>query len=115
MLFLVYSCIPAWQWTDESIVTGRVRAARKKLGPDVGQQLRLARAFYGRLAPLRFPSRQTYATLGVPYYHVSRIFMSRNFHPYNMVPHFQRPLFAIDVAQQCNAFQNGSQLNFQYL
>ena len=30
---------------------------------------------------------QTYATRGVPYYRVSRIFMSRIFHPCNMVPH----------------------------
>ena len=29
---------------------------------------------------------QTYTTLGVPYYRVSRIFMSRNFHPCNLVP-----------------------------
>ena len=34
---------------------------------------------------------QTYATLGVPYYRASRIFMSRNFHPCNMVPHFHVP------------------------
>jgi len=27
----------------------------------------------------------------------------------------RRRVFAIDVAQQYNAFQNGSQLNFQYL
>jgi len=29
---------------------------------------------------------QTYATLGVPYYRVSRKFMSRIFHPCDMVP-----------------------------
>jgi len=29
---------------------------------------------------------QTYATLGVPYYRVSCIFMSRNFHPCKLVP-----------------------------
>jgi len=29
---------------------------------------------------------QTYATRGVPYYRVSRIFMSRNFHPCKLVP-----------------------------
>ena len=29
---------------------------------------------------------QTYATLGVPYYRVSRIFMSRSFHPCKLVP-----------------------------
>jgi len=34
---------------------------------------------------------QTYATLGVPYYRISRIFMSRIFHPCNMVPHFHVP------------------------
>jgi len=34
---------------------------------------------------------QTYATPGVPYYRVSRIFMSRIFHPCNMVPHFHVP------------------------
>ena len=39
---------------------------------------------------------QTYPTLGVPYYRVSRIFLSRNFHPCKLVPqihvsHFQSP------------------------
>ena len=34
---------------------------------------------------------QTYPTLGVPYYRVSRIFMSRIFDSCNTVPHFHVP------------------------
>ena len=36
-----------------------------------------------------------HATRGVPYYRVSRIFMSRIFHPCNMVPHFHVPQFHV--------------------
>jgi len=50
---------------------------------------------------------QTYATLGVPYYRVSRIFMSRTFHPCNIVPHFhvshfQHPLDYINYSGAVN-------------
>jgi len=38
---------------------------------------------------------QSYATRGVSYCRVSRIFMSRIFHPCNMVPHFQVPQFHV--------------------
>ena len=43
---------------------------------------------------------QTYATRGVPYYRVSRIFMSRIFHPCNMVPHFHVPQFHVSHFQR---------------
>ena len=42
---------------------------------------------------------QTYAT-SVPYYRVSRIFMSRIFHPCNMVPHFHVPQFHVSHFQR---------------
>ena len=50
---------------------------------------------------------QTYATRGVPYYRVSSIFMSRIFHPCNLVPqihvsHF--PPLQHDAAFSCLAF-----------
>ena len=50
---------------------------------------------------------QTYATLGVPYYRVSRIFMSRNFHPCMLVlqihvSHF--PPLQHGAAFSCPAF-----------
>ena len=41
-----------------------------------------------------------YATRGVPYYRVSRIFMSRIFHPCNMVPHFHVPQFHVSHFQR---------------
>ena len=43
---------------------------------------------------------QIYATRGVPYYRVSRIFMSRIFHPCNMVPHFHVPQFDVSHFQR---------------
>ena len=43
---------------------------------------------------------QTYATRGVPYYRVSRIFMSRIFHPCSMVPHFHVPQFHVSHFQR---------------
>ena len=43
---------------------------------------------------------QTYATRGVPYYRVSRIFMSRNFHPCKLVPHFHVPQFHVSHFQR---------------
>jgi len=44
---------------------------------------------------------QTYATRGVPYYRVSRIFMSRIFHPCNMVLHFH-----VTLASWCRKFMS---------
>ena len=41
-----------------------------------------------------------HATRGVPYYRVSRIFMSRIFHPCNMVPHFHVPQFDVSHFQR---------------
>jgi len=41
-----------------------------------------------------------HATRGVPYYRVSRIFMSRIFHPCNMVPHFHVPQFHVSHFQR---------------
>ena len=47
-----------------------------------------------------FGNGQTYATRGVPYYRVSRIFISCIFHPCNMVPHFHVPQFHVSHFQR---------------
>jgi len=53
---------------------------------------------------------QTYATRGAPYYRVSRKFMSRIFHPCNMVPHFHVPQFHVSHFQRPPQFQREAPL-----
>ena len=50
---------------------------------------------------------QTYATLGVPYYCVSRIFMSRSFHPCKLLPHFHVPQVHVSHFQRPRLRQAG--------
>ena len=92
--------LPLISWSSSSSVSeasvaaaGTVTYSAQKLHARIGDEIWCS--FLSTHAFL-LGNGQTYATLGVPYYRFSRIFMSRNFHPCKLVPqihvsHFQHP------------------------